>query len=84
MSTTVGRVERKPLDPKGKECSEGIWIRKGRSARVGQVEWKHVRFNCSSLAVRALVSFVSLVPLLSTANAECVRTGRQPARRKKE
>jgi hypothetical protein len=28
----VGQVERKPLDPKGKERSGSLWIRKGRSA----------------------------------------------------
>jgi hypothetical protein len=38
----VGRVERKPLDPKEKERNWSLSIRKGRSVRVGQVERKHL------------------------------------------
>jgi hypothetical protein len=41
MSAGVGRVERKPLDPKGKERNGSLWIRKRRSDGVDQVERKH-------------------------------------------
>jgi hypothetical protein len=40
MSAGVGRVERTPLDPKGKEHNGSLWIQKERSARVRRVERK--------------------------------------------
>ena len=40
MSAGMGQVERKPLDPKGKERSGSLWIQKGKNVGVGWVDRK--------------------------------------------